>query len=193
VVVAYDTELFGHWWHEGPAFLEAVLTRLPEAGVRVTTLGGAVEAGHVAGAADPGPGSWGSGKDWGVWAGPQVDDLVDTHRRLTKTLLDLVDGAAPRPGHGGRRQDLDQLARDALLAQASDWAFMVSKDSAPQYARERVTGHVRAFDELAGAVVRGARGVHGTGAARAVAVAQRSVDGPFAHMDARLLARADRL
>ncbi|MGH3326252.1 MAG: hypothetical protein ACRDPT_00350, partial [Streptomycetales bacterium] len=47
VVVAYDTELFGHWWHEGPAWLEAVLRALPEAGVRVTTLRGAADAGLV--------------------------------------------------------------------------------------------------------------------------------------------------
>ena len=38
-VVAWDTELFGHWWHEGPQFLEHVLRMLPEAGVRPATLG----------------------------------------------------------------------------------------------------------------------------------------------------------
>ncbi len=38
-VVAWDTELFGHWWHEGPQFLAAVLRMLPEAGVRLATLG----------------------------------------------------------------------------------------------------------------------------------------------------------
>ncbi|MGH4025385.1 MAG: 1,4-alpha-glucan branching protein, partial [Pseudonocardiaceae bacterium] len=42
VVAAYDTELFGHWWHEGPAWLEGILRRLPEAGVRVSTLGAAL-------------------------------------------------------------------------------------------------------------------------------------------------------
>ena len=38
VVAAYDTELFGHWWHEGPAWLEGVLRALPEAGVRVAAV-----------------------------------------------------------------------------------------------------------------------------------------------------------
>ena len=46
-VAAFDTELFGHWWHEGPAWLEAVLRALPAAGVRVTTLRGALDAGLV--------------------------------------------------------------------------------------------------------------------------------------------------
>jgi 1,4-alpha-glucan branching enzyme len=214
VVVAYDTELFGHWWHEGPAFLQAVLTRLPAAGVRVTTLAGAVAAGHVGGTAEPGPGSWGSGKDWHVWAGAQVDDVVDTHRVLSKRLLELLDlvegerwqsdlitgerrqsDGSPRPTGPAlaRRPDLDQLARDALLAHASDWAFMVTKDSATSYARDRIARHVAAFDQLETAILRGARGTVGTSAARAVADAQRAVDGPFAHMDARLLARPDRL
>ena len=52
VVVAYDTELFGHWWYEGPWWLEAVLRQLPSAGVRVGTLAQAVAGGEVAGRVD---------------------------------------------------------------------------------------------------------------------------------------------
>ena len=184
VVVAYDTELFGHWWHEGPVFLEQVLRALPEAGVRVTTLRGAVEAGHVAGPAELGPGSWGSGKDWRVWDGEQVADLVDAQRRLEKRLLDVVSATA-RPG-SPRRADLDQLARDALLALSSDWAFMVTKDSAARYARDRFEGHLAAFERLARAVEVGDERV-----SRQVAREQRAVDGPFGHLDARLLRATD--
>ena len=181
VTVAYDTELFGHWWHEGPAFLEAVLRRLPGAGVQVRTLRGAVEAGHVAGSVDLGPGSWGSGKDWHVWDGQQVADLVETSAHVTKRLLDLVDAQiGPRP-HSGRRPDLDQLARDGLLTVSSDWAFMVSKDSAAAYARDRAIGHSSDFTALAHAI--------DSGRGQPLADAQRAVDGPFAHLDARRLAR----
>ena len=184
VTVAYDTELFGHWWHEGPAFLEMVLRRLPEAGVQVRTLRGAVEAGHVAGAVDLGPGSWGSGKDWRVWDGQQVAELVDTNANVTKRLLDVVDGQLGPVSRSGRRPDLDQLARDGLLTVSSDWAFMVSKDSAAAYARDRADGHAAAFTALAHAIDT-ARGVP-------LAGAQRAVDGPFADLDARRLARGDR-
>ncbi len=191
VTVAYDTELFGHWWHEGPAFLEAVLRRLPQAGVRVTTLAGAVEAGAVAGAVEPGPGSWGSGKDWRVWDGEQVADLVDSNAHLVKRLLDVVDAAlaADRSGERAttRRADLDQLVRDALLTLASDWAFMVSKDSAAAYARDRAAGHLHDFETLARAVERSVAPSPAPPSALRVAARPRSVDGPFAHMDARLL------
>jgi 1,4-alpha-glucan branching enzyme len=184
VTVAYDTELFGHWWHEGPAFLEAVLRLLPEAGVRVTTLRGAAEAGHVAGRADLAPGSWGSGKDWRVWVGEQVADLVDAGAAIQKRWLDVVGAHSSDPE---RRRDLDQLARDALLALSSDWAFMVTKDSAAGYARDRFAGHEAAFHALAGAI-------DDTGLGRqrdstALAARQASTDGPFAHLDARLLRR----
>lgn len=43
VVAAFDTELFGHWWYEGPEWLARVLRALPEAGVRVGTLSDAVD------------------------------------------------------------------------------------------------------------------------------------------------------
>ena len=179
--MAYDTELFGHWWHEGPQFLEQVLRGLPAAGVRVTTLAGAIEAGHVAGRADPGPGSWGSGKDWRVWDGAAVADVVESNAAVQRRLLQVVDAAAPS-GAAGRRPELDQLARDALLTVASDWAFMVSHDSAVQYARSRVADHLAAFEALAAAVSEGSPEV-----AVRLAAQQRATDGPFAHLDARLL------
>ncbi len=177
VTVAYDTELFGHWWHEGPAFLETVLRRLPDAGVHVTTLQGAVAAGHVRGAVEPADGSWGSGKDWRVWDGPAVTDLVAANAAVQKQLLDAVDSADVR----GRRPDLDQLARNALLMLSSDWAFMVSKDSAAGYARDRAAGHEADFWSLARAVAAD-RG-------RPLAARQQLVDGPFGALDARLLRR----
>ena len=177
VVAAYDTELFGHWWHEGPQWLEAVLRALPAAGVRVTTLGGAIEAGHVGGALHLGEGSWGSGKDWRVWDGEAVRDLVDDNERLCQRVSKVL---AVRTSDRDRVRD--QLARSTLLALASDWAFMVTKDSAAQYARDRHDRHHRDARLLADLVERG-----DVGAATALARRLRAVDGPFGHLDARLL------
>jgi 1,4-alpha-glucan branching enzyme len=179
VVVAYDTELFGHWWHEGPMFLEHVLRRLPAAGVRVTTLAGAVEAGHVVGAAKLGPGSWGSGKDYRVWEGDRVAELATANARVQRRLLEIVDTVA-RPGPC-RRPDLDQLAREALLMLSSDWAFMVSQDTAARYARDRAGAHELRFRRLAESIANG-----WDTSREAAELAQ--VDGPFGHLDARQLA-----
>ena len=171
-VAAFDTELFGHWWHEGPAWLEAVLRALPEAGVRVTTLRGAVDAGLVGAPAELPPSSWGSGKDWRVWAG--VADLVALNEQVQKTLVTSV-----QPGLV-RDPLQDALAQEALLALSSDWAFMVSKDSAAGYARDRAHTHAGHVEELASLLAEGRRGAAGHRIAQWPAV-------PFGAVDARLL------
>jgi len=178
VVAAYDTELFGHWWHEGPAWLEGVLRALPEAGVRVTTLKGAVEAGHVGAPIDLPASSWGSGKDWRVWDGEQVKDMVDANAALQKRLLDLVAGLPTT----ARDTVADQAVAEAMLALESDWAFMVTKDSAADYARRRAAVHTERFDMLATLLRRGDRTRAGE-----LAAAYRADDGPFGHLDARAL------
>jgi 1,4-alpha-glucan branching enzyme len=205
VVAAYDTELFGHWWFEGPHWLERVLRLLPEAGVRVTTLRGAIEGGAVAGRADPGAGSWGSGKDWRVWDGERVADLVEQSRALQAEVLAAVD-AMPL---GARSAVHDQVVRELLLAMSSDWAFMVSKDSAAGYARSRADGHVVAARGLLAAldseavVDSGPRPPHGVKTSRFIerfdtvrgsggagpwgtAAGLSEHAGPFGHLDARL-------
>ncbi|WP_424188838.1 1,4-alpha-glucan branching protein domain-containing protein [Actinokineospora sp. G85] len=182
VVAAYDTELFGHWWHEGPAWLERVLRLLPERGVDVTTLGGALEAGYTGGRVDLPASSWGSGKDWRVWDGEQVSDLVHAGAELQRDLLDLVRGWRP----GTRDPVFDQAVREAMLALSSDWAFMVTKDSAADYARRRAKVHGDRYAELASLLRSGAR--H-----RAVerAAELRREDGPFGGLDARPLATGE--
>lgn len=173
-VAAFDTELFGHWWHEGPAWLEAVLRALPEAGVRVTTLRGATDAGLVGTPADLPPSSWGSGKDWRVWAGERVADIVALNERVQKTLLD---SRAPAVARDPLR---DALAQEALLALSSDWAFMISKDSAAGYARDRAQTHAGHVEELAVLLAAGRRRAAAQRITRWAAT-------PFGSVDARLL------
>jgi predicted glycosyl hydrolase (DUF1957 family) len=76
---------------------------------------------------------------------------------------------------------LDQLAREALLLLSSDWAFMISRDSAADYACQRVKQHAERFDRLADALE------HRVGDAANVASELRRLDGPFGALDARTL------
>jgi 1,4-alpha-glucan branching enzyme len=168
VVAAYDTELFGHWWYEGPAWLVGVLDALPAAGVRVTTLRGALDAGHLGPPVELPASSWGSGKDWRVWDGEQVADIVDAGAAVQRELLSTVDAYV-----GALRDPLaDRMVREALLALSSDWAFMVTKNSAADYARRRATEHGARFAALAAAMRTG----------KSVAA---TPDRPFGHLDAR--------
>ncbi len=187
VVAGYDTELFGHWWHEGPQWLELILRMLPQAGVKVTTLKRAIADGAVAGHAQPTNSSWGSGKNWSVWAGEPVRDMVRDNDALTRRWQKLVSAAGQSRGIS-RDPVLDQIGRDALLALSSDWAFMVTKDSAADYARDRHQGHHQAFTRLAGAYEAALDGdTHARHIALELARLQRSTDGPFGHLDGRRL------
>ncbi|MGY4652288.1 1,4-alpha-glucan branching protein domain-containing protein [Mycobacterium sp. URHB0021] len=188
VVAAFDTELFGHWWYEGPTWLERVLRALPAAGVRIGTLADAVADGFVGSPVDLPPSSWGSGKDWQVWAGPRVADLVQLNNEVVDTALTTVDKAleqatsvsAPTP----RDFVADQILRETLLTVSSDWPFMVSKDSAADYARYRAHLHAHAAREIADGLATGRR-EH----AQRLADGWNRADGLFGALDARRLRR----
>ncbi|MDQ1630529.1 MAG: 1,4-alpha-glucan branching enzyme [Frankiaceae bacterium] len=188
VVVAYDTELFGHWWREGPQFLEAVLDRLPAAGVRLATLD---EARRLPAESMPLPaGSWGAGKDWHIWT-DQVH-LTDQGRDVARRLTDLV-GRRFATGRSARDPRYDQLAREALLTLSSDWAFLVSHGSSPDYASRRADEHAARFAELADVLepelASGAVAGTASDPARTAALVGRlrHLDGPFGTLDARTL------
>ncbi|MGW0036578.1 1,4-alpha-glucan branching protein domain-containing protein [Gordonia sp. NPDC003376] len=178
VVAAFDTELFGHWWYEGPIWLERVLRRLPEMGVTVGTLAGAADAGFVGAPMDLPASSWGSGKDWRVWNGPQVSHLVQLNAEVTQTALDAVDKLL-EPG-AGRNRVADQIVREALMTVSSDWPFMVSKDTAAAYAVNRAHTHAHATREIADAALRGQ-----DDEARRLAGNWSAADNLFADLDAR--------
>lgn len=183
VVAAFDTELFGHWWHEGPQWLEQVLRALPEAGITVGTLAQARAQGYVGKPVQLAASSWGSGKDWRVWAGDQVQDLVTLNDEVVQTALDTLDKVEPSRSRDRVR---DQLLREALLAVSSDWAFMVSKESAEGYARDRAHKHAHAVRELSEAIVAG----HHERAVQ-LAAGWNEADGLFAQLDARRLPPQD--
>lgn len=187
VVAAYDTELFGHWWYEGPTWLAQVLRALPEAGVRVGTLADAITEGFVGAATDLPAGSWGSGKNWQVWSGEQVADLVALNAEVVDTALGAVDKALAQPGQPPRDRVADQILREALLTVSSDWPFMVTKDSAADYARHRARLHAHATREIAEALTASLGGRRD--AAVRLAESWNRADGLFGGLDARRLPR----
>jgi 1,4-alpha-glucan branching enzyme len=129
LVVGIDTELLGHWWHEGITWFERVIELLPESGIITSTLEEVTSSSQTS--IQLPESSWGSGKDWSVWNGTQVSDIVVAHDQSQNYVLDLIDKGTCTSGH------LNQL----MLQLSSDWAFMVSRESAEQYARDRVVDH----------------------------------------------------
>ncbi len=136
VVFAVDTELLGHWWSEGPAWLAAVIEQAEGAGVRLLRLSEAL-AEHEPGDRSPARSSWGENKDLSTWDSRPVADLIWGSRRLE---LRLLRGLAS----GGLNGDAAQrAARELLAVQASDWAFLDRRRQAGDYAYWRAIAHGR--------------------------------------------------
>ncbi len=144
-VCALDTELLGHWWYEGVAWLAAVVDEAARQGLALTRLDDAL-ARHVTAPAPPdlGVSSWGEGGDLRTWSGPAVADLAWEVRSAELKLLAL----GHRPG--------ERALRELLALQASDWAFMVTRELAGDYPRERACDHAGALNAALGDAVAGA-------------------------------------
>jgi 1,4-alpha-glucan branching enzyme len=135
-VCALDTELLGHWWHEGPWWLEAVLDEAAAQGLALARLDEALERHEPAAAPPELPvTSWGSPRDLTTWSAPAVGDLAWTARAAELRVLAAGVDAGPR------------ALRELLALQASDWAFMVTRGLAGDYPRHRAAGHAGALAE----------------------------------------------
>ncbi|MGH2803007.1 MAG: 1,4-alpha-glucan branching protein domain-containing protein [Thermoleophilaceae bacterium] len=136
---ALDTELLGHWWYEGPDWLAAVLEEAPREELELVTVSeGLARAEPVE--RDLAASSWGRGKDLSTWDSPRVADLAFAARGAE---LRTVRAAS---GHAEPREALGRAARELLALQASDWAFMVTRELAGEYPRERMEGHERELE-----------------------------------------------
>ncbi|MFT4034409.1 MAG: DUF1957 domain-containing protein [Patulibacter sp.] len=141
-VVAFDTELFGHWWHEGPLFLAAALDELAALGVAVVQLDELVAGLELETAPAPAASTWGAGRDLRTWSAPKVATIAWELRRAELDVL-LTRGPGGVP---------EAALRDLLALQSSDWAFMVTEDRAASYGWERFASHRRATTAPAGAL-----------------------------------------
>ena len=131
-VCALDTELLGHWWHEGALWLGFVVEQADAQGLTLTRLDEALERHEPAPAPEDLPmTTWGTGRDLSTWDAPAVADLVWAARRAE---LDVVAAGRDVPLHA---------IRELLALQSSDWAFQVTQRYAPPYGRERARGHAQ--------------------------------------------------
>jgi 1,4-alpha-glucan branching enzyme len=144
VVAAYDTELFGHWWFEGVRFLEVLLRRVAaDPRLRTTTLASRRTRRPPTRRLDLPESSWGYAKGHASWVTPETRPLWRTVREAEATArATLRDaGATARAVH-------EQVARELALLSASDWPFMVTRGTSPDYALERVRGHAESVTRL---------------------------------------------
>ena len=153
IAAPFDTELFGHWWFEGVEFLGETYRRLgAERGVRPVTATRHLEEHPPRTGLQLAEGSWGANGDHSMWLN---DRTAWTWQRLWP-LEDAFWKVAPAAiGSPAARPLLAQAARELLLAQASDWQFIISTGVVADYAERRFTLHCQDADRLIAALAPG--------------------------------------
>jgi 1,4-alpha-glucan branching enzyme len=148
VVSPYDAELYGHWWYEGPAFLEALFRKLPETKgeVEAITLKGYLDRHPIAVRATPSASSWGAGGYGEVWVGPEAGWSWRHVHHATRYVSWLV--KTHRRADGARGEALDQTIRELLLLQSSDWNFIIKTGTSMRYAEARIRAHTHRLRHL---------------------------------------------
>jgi 1,4-alpha-glucan branching enzyme len=132
-VCALDTELLGHWWHEGPVWLGSVVQEAARRGLELVHLDDALADADAAPAgqlADQVT-TWGDPRDLSTWSGPRVAEMAWATRAAELDVL----------AAGAR----ERAVRELLALQSSDWAFLVTRDSAGAYPCKRFDGHLAAL------------------------------------------------
>lgn len=180
IVAPYDAELFGHWWFEGPDFLEAVLREA----ARSPALRLATGADHLAvdrprERLELPMSSWGRGGHCAVWLDPSNAWIWPHLHRAAERMVTL---AGRPPADPLFERALAQAARELLLAQASDWPFLLEAKTNAGYAARRVEDHLLAFRFLA-------TGIEASAIDEPALRAREAANNLFGAIDARVYGR----
>ncbi|MBI2094912.1 MAG: DUF1957 domain-containing protein [Candidatus Omnitrophica bacterium] len=148
VVSPYDAELFGHWWFEGPLWLEFLLRKIhfDQDTLKTITPAEYLEKFPWNQTVTPSMSSWGYEGYSEVWLNPSNHWI---YRHLHKAAERMIGAANAHPeAEGIQRRALNQMARELLLAQSSDWAFIMKTGTHTSYAVKRTKDHLERFGRL---------------------------------------------
>jgi 1,4-alpha-glucan branching enzyme len=148
VLAPYDAELFGHWWYEGPEFLDFFMRKacFDQNTVKLTTPAEYLKENCTHQIAQPVSSSWGEEGYWKVWLN-ETNAWIYPHLNIAQERMTLLARQFPR-ATGLTERALNQAARELLLAQASDWPFIMRTGTSPEYAKRRVKDHLLRFIAL---------------------------------------------
>lgn len=148
IVSPYDTELFGHWWFEGPMWLDSLIRKihLDQDVIRMITPMEYLEENPCNQVITPSMSSWGYKGYSEVWL-QGANDWI--YRHLHEASWRMNELVKNNPGaHGLLRRALNQALRELFLAQSSDWAFILATGTHTSYAVKRVKEHLLRFTKL---------------------------------------------
>jgi 1,4-alpha-glucan branching enzyme len=149
----YDAELMGHWWYEGPDWLGYVLDEAAGSEIDAADPFEAMDALPRVSEGRLHPSSWGEGGYSAVWLDPS-NDWIYRHLNHAAETMQALARAGDRGDHL-RKRALAQAGRELLLAQSSDWAFIMRTGTVVPYAVRRTELHLSRFGRLAESLAKG--------------------------------------
>jgi len=189
LVAMYDTELFGHWWWEGPEFLYEVARRMhAEPDLQMVSGGDVLDTEPARHTISLPEGSWGEGGYHYIWLNQDNhwtwERLYPAERKLRTMAREYADGPA--------KLLVEQAARELLLAESSDWQFLISTWAARDYAEVRFEDHIARFERLATLCDRVHEGGQLSADEEAFVADCRQKDAAFPNLDLSWWAQLDR-
>ena len=177
VVSPYDAELYGHWWFEGPQFIDFFFRKLywDQDEIAAVTPGDFLDSGIPIQIQQPTASSWGENGYYKVWLNERNAWMYpyqhDAERRMTELADRFLNSESGDQGPGSGeisnaepemtnsepatlnseliRRLLNQMARELLLAESSDWAFQIYQGTTVEYSTRRFQSHIQRFDMIA--------------------------------------------
>ncbi len=149
IVAPYDAELYGHWWYEGPEWINFLLRKInyDQNVFKTITPSEYLQEFPRNQVCQPPMCSWGYKGYNEVWLEGSNDWVYPHLIRAAERMVTLA--RQHRNTANGKERLLNQAARELLLAQASDWAFIMKTGTMVEYAVKRTNDHVSRFNRLA--------------------------------------------
>ena len=150
VVAPYDAELFGHWWFEGPTFLDFLFRELSCGQNEVSTITPSEYISKYGNLpiSTPSTSSWGDKGYFEVWLNSKNDWIYRHLHKAEEQMIMLANTYKSTNGGSLIIRALNQCSRELLLSQSSDWAFIMTTGTAPAYAHKRFSEHIHRFTKL---------------------------------------------
>lgn len=148
IVAPYDAELFGHWWYEGVDWLNFVIRKIScdQDTVKLITPMEYLKLYPKNQSATPSESSWGNKGYADVWCNSSNDWI---YRHLHEAAWRMTEYARKyQTPDDNLKRSLNQMARELLLAQSSDWAFIMNSGTMVEYAVKRTKEHIWRFNKL---------------------------------------------
>jgi 1,4-alpha-glucan branching enzyme len=148
IVAPYDAELFGHWWFEGPDWINYLLRKIhfDQQTIKTITIPEYLERHSTIQVSQPSFSSWGYKGYCEVWLEGSNDWIYRHLHEVADRMVELAQRyGQPTPL---QRRALNQAAREAMLAQSSDWAFIMKTGTMVEYAQQRTHTHILNFNHL---------------------------------------------